>query len=121
MGKRGPVEFAKSAKGSYNLVLKSQIHDGAIPNCNEVHWMQYFEELRIATVRHIYSWSSERSLGDIDPYILMDFVEGETLHACWARWDSSTVEADKAKLRTALRHLAEILLELSRIAWAFAW
>ncbi|OAA63459.1 Protein kinase-like domain protein [Niveomyces insectorum RCEF 264] len=135
MGNRRPVEFVTTAKGSYNLVLKFRIRDGATPTHvalrvpqrgyspsalvsekleNEVHWMQYFEEMRIAPVPHVYSWRSEQSSGGMDPYILMDFVEGENLNACWTDWEASTSEADKAKQRTAVQQLAAILLELSR-------
>ena len=102
MGNRRPVEFVTTAKGSYNLVLKFRIRvvaanpqyvalrvpqRGYSPSAlvaekleNEIRWMQYFEELRIAPVLHIYSWRSERSPGGMNPYILMDFVEGENLN-----------------------------------------
>ncbi|CAK7222114.1 Mitochondrial distribution and morphology protein 10 [Sporothrix curviconia] len=82
MGNRGPValEPAATANGSFNLVLKFRIGDGGVPACvvlriqrrgyspgplaaekleNEVCWMQYFEEHRIAPVPHIYSWRAE--------------------------------------------------------------
>ncbi|KAI0423387.1 kinase-like domain-containing protein [Xylaria sp. FL1042] len=134
MGNRYPVEFVMTAKGSYNLTLKFRIGDGATPEYvalrfpqrgyaprafvtekveNEVRWMQYFEEKHIAPVPHIYSWHAKSGPDEMDPYILMDFVEGENLNTCLARWEASASASDEEKKRFAFQQLATILLELN--------
>ncbi|CAK7217403.1 hypothetical protein SCUCBS95973_003139 [Sporothrix curviconia] len=44
----------------------------------------------------------------------MDFVAGENLDTCWARWEVSTSKSNEAKQHLVLQQLAAIMLELSQ-------
>lgn len=124
------------ARGAFNLVLQFRIDDGRAPARlalrmpqrgfsaealaaerleNEVGWMQYLEEQSTVPVPHIYSWGASGDAVDdrIGPYMLMDYVEGQTLHACLAAWEASDDQADAVAKRTAVfEQLADILLQL---------
>ncbi|OAA66618.1 Protein kinase-like domain protein [Niveomyces insectorum RCEF 264] len=135
MDNRGPVRFLSTARGAYNIVLKFHIRDGRAPRHvalrfpqpgfspaalvaerleNEVHWMQFFEEEQIAPVPHIYSWSAVPGPDGMDPYIMMDFIDGESLHTLFTRWKTSKDAEDEAKRRFVYEQLAAIVLALSR-------
>lgn len=138
---RRPVRFETRILGSFNLTLKFRFCNGATTSValrfprrgysprslvsekieNEVHWMQYLEEQNIAPVPHIHSWSSVPGPDGMDPYILMDFVEGQPLSVSLDRWEKTKYKDDEddddgqdARRRFTLHQLAAILLELSR-------
>ncbi|CAK7218081.1 hypothetical protein SBRCBS47491_003386 [Sporothrix bragantina] len=135
-GDRGPVHYVDMARGSYNLVLQFRVDDDRAPARlalrmpqrgfsaeelaaerleNEVNWMQYIEEQSTVPVPHIYSWAARGDAVDdrIGPYMLMDYVEGQKLHACLASWEASDDQADAVEKRTVVfEQLADILLQL---------
>ncbi|EPE05321.1 phosphotransferase enzyme family protein [Ophiostoma piceae UAMH 11346] len=135
-GDRGPVHYMGMERGSYNLVLQFHIDDGRAPARlalrmpqrgfsvealaaerleNEVYWMQYIEEQSTVPVPHIYSWAASGDAVDdrIGPYMIMDYVEGQTLHAFLAALEASDDQVDAVKKRTTIfEQLADILLQL---------
>ncbi|CAK7198608.1 hypothetical protein SEUCBS139899_001272 [Sporothrix eucalyptigena] len=135
-GDRGSVHYVDMARGSFNLVLQFLIDDDRAPARvalripqrgfsaeelaaerleNEVYWMQYIEEQSTVPVPHIYSWAACGDAVDdrIGPYMLMDYVEGQSLHSCLAAWEASDNQTDAAEKRTVVfEQLADILLQL---------
>ncbi|OAA57531.1 Protein kinase-like domain protein [Niveomyces insectorum RCEF 264] len=142
MGHDGPTTFVSHTQGSYNVVFRFRLAAGGhgsdsgtsgrhvalrVPRPghtvaalmpekieNEVHWMQYFEEHAIAKVPHVYSWSASWDNDIGQPFILMDFMEGESLNDCLIRWLRSTDPADRKLFRTSFEQVAALYLSLDR-------
>ncbi len=105
MGDRGRARFVSVADGNYDMIFKFKFATNGrpevvlrlpIPGCtaaalavekleNEVRWMEYMEEQHVLKVPHVYAWGTQGP-GGIGPYILMDFVEGDSLLTRLKEW-----------------------------------
>ncbi len=129
IGGRGKARFQTRgvADGSYNIIFRFRFDTAGSPDAvlrlpkpgfsaaelvaekleNEALWMKYMEEHHVLKVPHVHSWSSQGPDG-IGPYILMDYVEGESLLDQLAEWRRS----DEPKRDFVFEQVAEMYLRL---------
>ncbi|KAF2279663.1 uncharacterized protein EI97DRAFT_482361 [Westerdykella ornata] len=84
----------------------------------EVAVMRLVRENTSIPVPEVHAWglSNENSLG-LGPFIIMDFVQGESLHRLWRQTDEAVLRSDisEGDLRTVYRQVAGFYLELSKL------
>ncbi len=130
---RGKARFITVADGSYNMIFQFRfLDDGSqvvlrVPKpghtaaslvseriANEANWMEYIREHTRIPIPRVYSWNAQ-GLEGIDPFILMDYVQGDNLFLYLRTLNKSQDVDDTKKRNFIYEQIADMYLQLYRL------